>query len=108
MTWEMNLNTMLTLAGFSITLLTGYGAYTSFKAETVSWKLQLTQQVQEVKQERTQDVLQMRARADELSRDINMLSIQDARQMEQIAAMLAYLQRIERTLDALVKKEERQ
>jgi predicted histidine transporter YuiF (NhaC family) len=96
MEWTMNLNTMLTVAGFLLTFIFGYGAYKAFETTT-------TLQLSEVRTQRVTDVSRMESRAAALEASINQLNIQDARQSEQIGAMLVYLQRIERTLDALVK-----
>lgn len=93
-----NINTYVIVAGFLVTMAINYGAYTAFRAETVS---QLTEQ----KSQRAADVARMEARTAALESAVQGLSIQDARQIEQISAMLSYLQRIERTLDQLVKDE---
>lgn len=102
---SMNLNTWIALVGFGITLAGGYSTYTSFKSNTELWKQQVAAQVEELKAQRAEDVAYMRVRVEELSKDIQSLTVQDARQIEQISAMIVYLQRIERTLDALVKRE---
>lgn len=95
--WAMNINTWIMIAGFAITVGGGYGTYTSFTAR-------IETQVAELKAQRGIDVARMEAKAAALDAAVQNLSIQDARQIEQINAMLSYLQRIERTLDTLVKE----
>lgn len=94
--WDMNINTFVTVAGFLLTLAFGYGAYTAFRAETM-------QQLADFRTQRAADVARMDAKTASLDAAVQNLSIQDARQIEQITAILSYLQRIERTLDTLVK-----
>ena len=116
MSWEMNINTLLTIGSFGVMMATGYGAYTSFKAETEAWRKETAAQITEIKVQTASDVARMESRAGAdvtrmelraaaLESSVNNLNIQDARQIEHIASMLVYLQRIEGTLDALVKSE---
>lgn len=94
--WGTNINTYVMVAGFLLTFGINYGAYTAFKAETLA-------QIAEMKTQRATDVASMERRTLALETAVQGLAVQDARQIEQITAMLAYLQRIERTLDQLVR-----
>lgn len=108
MVWEMNINTLLTILGFLLTIGAGAMAYSSFETESRLRQTDLTNQIVELKSQRISDVTRLDGRTNVLENNINNLNIQDARQIEQIAAMISYLQRIERTLDGLAKREVKQ
>ena len=99
----MNINSWIAIGGFAITLGGGWTTYVSFRTDTNAWKTEVAQQVDDLKDQRERDMTQMATKIAELDRALTALAVQDARQIEQIAAMLSSLQRIERNVDALVK-----
>ncbi|HLP66391.1 MAG TPA: hypothetical protein VK181_02610 [Rhizobium sp.] len=98
--WGMNINTWITLAGFLLTFVLGYGNLTAFQAR-------IDTQIAEFKSQRATDVAEMKMKTSSLENSVNSLAIQDARQIEQINSILTYLQRIDRSLEALVEDKNR-
>lgn len=103
MSWDMNINTLLTVGGFAITLLTGAMAYQSFKTETEMSRTGIELQIKEIEAQRQDDILRAETRFTLLETSINALNVRDARNDERMTAILNYVQRIDRKLDEGVK-----
>lgn len=70
-----NINTWITLAGFLLTFVLGYGNLTAFQSR-------IDTQMTEFKVQRGADIARMEAKTALLDSAVQNLSIQDARQIE--------------------------
>ena len=100
----MNINTWITVMAFILTLIAGGMAYGAFKSytETTINEMKVSSAAENVRVQAKMTTMETGIAG--MQSSINLLNIQDARRTEQIASMLSYLQRIERTLDELVKE----
>lgn len=99
MSWDMNINTLLTIGGFALTIITGAMAYQSFKSETEAWRASIDLQIVENKSQRLADKAQIEARIALIEASINALNVTNARNDERMATILTYVQRIDRKLE---------
>lgn len=99
MSWDMNVNTWLQMAGFAVVIGGGTMAYGSFKAETEAWRLETTRQMGEIKIQQTADTARMEARASILENSVNNLTVRDARTDERLNNVLQLLQKIDDKLN---------
>lgn len=68
---KTNINTWITLAGFALTILVNSMSYQAFKTETEVWRQQLAADLQEAKEQRSNDLLAINNRIDAVDRDGN-------------------------------------
>lgn len=102
---KTNLNTWLSAGGFAVTIGAGLITFGQFKAETETYRLEMTRQIEELQVQQARDTARVDARAQTMEAAINALNIRDARNDERMNSILETLRRIDAKLTAQEMRE---
>lgn len=102
---KTNVNTWLSVAGFALTILAGSVALGRFQAETETYRVEMSRQIDELQSQQKQDASRFDARAQNMEAAINALNIRDARNDERMNSILETLRRIDAKLTAQEMRE---
>jgi hypothetical protein len=94
--WRMNINTVITVVGFLLTIITGAMTFQSFKTSMELWK-----------DESDRRIVALEAEFEALGNEAEISRLQNAVTAEKMANIISTLARIERKLDQPQEEEER-